>query len=204
MLKQLEEAKIQKERQILNQQIQEALAQEALASRETQDIRNYFVDLSNMRVFDVHSHYRNKIDSLYYNYTDTCSYPFCKLLLENLSIRTYIDFYLEPVDEEPIINGIDFNKAFAMVQIRNYHKNNCVRILFNKKNKQTAQVFSMLNCQWKDEQKFILNSAEIVSHFPAVLDMIATPAINFIIQEFLATVETRLSEKGVNASSFLN
>ena len=160
--------------------------EEAVQSVETQNINNYFVTDKANKVTKIESVFYDLVESIYLLFTDTRIYPHCKLLAEPLESRTYVDFNLKPLEQEIKINDIDYTMAYAMFQVINEDKTRCLRFLVNKENNSTVLVICFENCVWNEEPALTLKSATPVKSIPFVLDLIRTPSVGYLLQEFLA------------------
>lgn len=160
--------------------------EEAVKSVETQNINNYFVTDKSEKVLEIENTYYSIVESIYLLYTDTRIYPHCKLLNQPLESRVYVDFLIRPIEKENKINNIDYTMAYAMLQVVNEDKDRCLRYLVNKENPSTVLVIFFEDCIWDTENANSLLSATPVRSIPFVLNLIATPSVGYLLQEFLA------------------
>lgn len=159
---------------------------ETINSPQTQNIANYFVDDKDKRITDPEVIYKDLVDTFYLMFTDTFTAPYCKLLIEPLEYRTHVRFSTTALTEEASINNINYDMAYAMIQIKSENESNCVRILINHQNPKTCLVVCFKDCIWSSHKAFHLLEAKPVKSFPLVLDLITTPSSGYVIQEFLA------------------
>lgn len=158
----------------------------AIENRETQDIRNYFVGYPQYRVVDVELRYQELLNSIYFLFCDTHTPPSCRLINLPPHLNTNVDIHIRPVSDKPGKYVYDYNLAYAMIQITAKEEGRCVRILINKRNSSTVMVSFLHECEFSEDGRSLESGEELFS-YPAVLNLIATPSMCYVVQYFLNT-----------------
>ncbi len=157
-------------------------------SEETQNIANYFINENEVSITDPLVSLGEHFEDFIQMFTKTDIITSCRLLEEsNGNGHQYdVEFVRMSVEEENNINGLLYQYAYAMFQVRSSDKSNCVRILTNKKNHRTQLVLFLRNCVWSKHKPHVLIDAEVVHSIPFVLNLLGTPSCGFMVQRFLA------------------
>lgn len=157
-----------------------------MSSRDVLDARNYMVDVTDSYGSDFEVNLKSIVNSVQHFFVGSEFEPYCCLVERNKVTPTYVDFSINPLVNDKKLHNVDYNKAYAMMQIRARDKNRLVRILLNKKDHSVSMISFFDNCVYNEDEDFALKSANLVEVLPLVKNLIHSISAGVYMQNFLA------------------
>ena len=157
-----------------------------LSSKDVLDARNYMMDRNDTYSEDFTQCLTSVVNSVQHFFVGGGFEPYCCLVERNTITPTYVDFYIKPISNDKKLHNVDYNKAYAMMQVRAKDKNRLVRILLNKKDHSVSMISFFDNCVYNEDEDFSLKSGILVEVLPLVKNLIHSLSAGLYMQNFLA------------------
>ena len=157
-----------------------------MSNKEILDARNYMVDESDTYGKEFEYNLKNLVNSVQHFFIGSEFEPYCCLVERNKPVPTYVDFCIQPLSNDKKLHNVDYNKAYAMMQVRAKDKNRLVRILLNKKDHSVSLISFFDNCIYNKDEDFALKSGNLVEVLPLVKNLIHSISAGVYMQNFLA------------------